>query len=133
MTKATKQGEVQKFVKGQLEEAQKRWALLEDEAQKVVKNLVARGMESRKEIEGLLTRLNGPEQVAAEKVKELSKRAGEARAELKKRLDGLQTRVVEAAGVASQSQVKAISRELTRLSKKLDTLVGKKPKPEVRA
>lgn len=133
MAKTTKQGEVQKFVKGQLEEAQKRWAVLEDEAQKVVKNLVARGVESRKELEGLLTRFNGSELVSTEKVKELSKRAGEARTELKKRLDGLQTRVVEAAGVASQSQVKALSRELTRLSRKLDSLAGKKAKPEVRA
>ena len=40
--------------------------------------------------------------------------------ELRKRLDGLQTKVVEAVGVASQSQVKEINRELSRLSKKLD-------------
>lgn len=133
MTKA-KQGDVQKFVKGQLVEAQKRWQLLEGEAQKVVNNLVSRGRDSRKELEGLLSKLNHSELVSADKVRELSKRAVEAKGELKKRLDGLQTKVVEAAGVASQSQVKAIGRELTKLSRKLDTLVTKKTsKPDVRA
>ena len=98
MAKATKQLEVQKFVKGQLAEAQKRWAALEDEANKAVKNLVAKGTESRKELEGLFSKLQ---------TAELSKRANDASTGLKKKLDGLQTRVVEAAGVASQSQVKA--------------------------
>ena len=123
MAKSTKQSEVQKFVKGQLLEAQKRWQLFEGEANKAVKTLVARGADSRKELEGLLTRLNGAE---------LTKRATEARTGLKKRLDGLQNRVVEAAGVASQSQVKALSRELNKLSKKLDALAGKRAKPEAR-
>lgn len=123
MAKATKQLEVQKFVKGQLAEAQKRWAALESEANKAVKNLVAKGTESRKELEGLFSKLQ---------TVELSKRANDASTGLKKKLDGLQTRVVEAAGVASQSQVKALSRELGKLSRKLDSLAGKKGKPEAR-
>lgn len=124
MAKTTKQGEVQKFVKAQLAEAQRRWAAWEGEANKAVKTLVAKGTESRKELEGLLTKLNGAE---------LSKRAGDAGNGLKKKLDGFQNRVVEAAGVASQSQVKALSRELGKLSRKLDSLAGKKGKPEARA
>jgi hypothetical protein len=105
MTKPTKQIEVPKFVKVQLAEAQKRWQLFEGEANK------------------LLTKLNGAE---------LTKRATEAGTDLKKRLDGLQNRVVEAAGVASQNQVKALSRELNKLSRKLDAMAAKKAKPEAR-
>ncbi len=43
--------------------------------------------------------------------------------ELRKRLDGLQTKAVEAVGVASQAQVKELNRELSRLSKKLDQIL----------
>jgi hypothetical protein len=128
-----KAAEVQKFVKGQLEEAQKRWQLLEGEAKKVASNLVTRGQQSRKELEGLINKLNQADLVSTERVKLLSKKAVEARGALRKRLDGLQTRVIEAAGVASQSQVKAIGKELSKLSRKLDALVGKKGKPDARA
>jgi polyhydroxyalkanoate synthesis regulator phasin len=127
----TQKDDVQGFLKGQLEEAKERLTQLEDEAQKVVKNLVARGQKSREEIEGLLAKLNSAE--LAPTVRELSRRATIATAEVRKKLDGLQTRVIEATGVASQSQVKAIGKEIARLSKKVDGLVGKKPKGEVRA
>ena len=46
--------------------------------------------------------------------------------EVKNRFDGLQARVVEAAGVASQSQLDELNRELDRLSKKIDALSGAK-------
>ncbi len=126
------------FVKGQLVEAQKRFVGLEKEAEKVLKNLAARGADSRKELEGLLGRINAGEFNPLEnpRVQELGKRANQAGAEVKKRLDGLQTRVVEAVGVASQTQVKEINRELGKLSRKLDSLIsGKKPasKSEPRA
>ncbi|MBF5041172.1 hypothetical protein FGE12_02125 [Aggregicoccus sp. 17bor-14] len=130
--------QLEAFVKGQLGEAQKRIAGLEKEAEKVLKNLAARGADSRKELEGLLGRINSGEfnPLESARVRELGKKANQAGAEVKKRLDGLQTRVVEAVGVASQTQVKEINRELGKLSRKLDTLLGgKKPsaKSEPRA
>jgi uncharacterized protein YukE len=130
--------QLETFVKGQLLEAQKRFAGLEKEAEKVLKNLAARGADSRKELEGLLGRINAGEfnPLESERVQQLGKKANQAGAEVKKRLDGLQTRVVEAVGVASQTQVKEINRELNKLSRKLDTLItGKKPasKSEPRA
>jgi hypothetical protein len=122
--------QLETFVKGQLGEAQKRFSGLEKEAEKVLKNLAVRGTESRKELEGLLGRINAGEfnPLESARVKQLGKKANQAGAEVKKRLDGLQTRVVEAVGVASQTQVKEINRELGKLSRKLDALIsGKKP------
>lgn len=136
--------QVQQFVKGQLEEAQKRFAGLEEEAQRVLGNLLERGRESRKELEGLLAKFNAGELKLLENdaVKNWTQRAGQAGTEVRKRVEDLQTRmgefqarVVEAAGVASQSQLKDLSRELHRLSKKVDALVGggkKAAKAEVR-
>ncbi len=42
------------------------------------------------------------------------------------RLDKLQTRLMEAVGVASSGQVQRISRELAKISKKLDALSSSK-------
>lgn len=127
---ANQMNQLESFVKGQLDEAQKRFSGLEKEAEKVLKNLAVRGTESRKELEGLLGRINAGEfnPLESARVKQLGKKANQAGAEVKKRLDGLQTRVVEAVGVASQTQVKEINRELGKLSRKLDALIGgKKP------
>jgi hypothetical protein len=96
-SKNHKSNNIQVFVKEHLEEAQKRVVAFEAEAE--------RGKEQRKELEGLVKRVNG-----------------EAGTEVRKRLDGLQQRVVEATGFATQSQVRQISRELAKLSKKLDAL-----------
>ena len=128
--KAVAAGGVESFVKLQLEEAQKRFAGLEKEAEKALKNLAARGADTRKELEGLLERINAGEfnPLESDRVRQLGKRANQAGVEVKKRLDGLQTRMVEAVGVASQTQVKEINRELGKLSRKLDSLLGgKKP------
>jgi hypothetical protein len=52
-----------------------------------------------------------------------------------KKAGSLQGRVIRAAGVATQGQIKALNRELKALSRKLDALVEKKsgPKPDARA
>lgn len=117
--KAVASAQVQTFLKGQISEAQKALASLETEAEKVLAKIVARSRASRKELEALL-----PKDLS----KDLTKRATKASNVAKKRLDGLQTRVVEAVGVASQTQVREINRELTKLSKKLDAVLttGKK-------
>ncbi len=115
------------LAKGGLEEAQKRFQGLETEAQKLVKDLKVRGEASRKDVEALLAKLDGKELnqlLEHPRVKELGRKANQASTSLRKRLNGLQTRVVETTGVASQAQVKEIRRELSKLSKKLDELVG---------
>jgi hypothetical protein len=123
-TKNGKSTQIQTFVKGQLEEAQKRFTALEGEAEKVLKNLVARGKESRKELEGLVTKLNAGELVDTTSLKTLGKKAGQAGSEVLEKIGSLQTRVVEAAGVASQSQLRELNKEISRLSKKLDSVLG---------
>ncbi|MBI3185070.1 MAG: hypothetical protein HYZ28_23285 [Myxococcales bacterium] len=117
---------LQQFVKGQLEEARERFDNFEKEAEQVLKKLIARGKAQRKELEGLIVKLNAGELLSSPAVKQLGKRASQARSELRKRLDLLQARVVQASGVATQRQVRDINRELGRLSKKLDTLIGKR-------
>ena len=131
---------VQGFVKEQIDDAQKRLAAFESEAQKVLETIADRAQRSRKDVEGLLQRFNGLEQLrdGLEQLRELnpldpqsrkaiSKKATQARNEVQKKLNQLQTRVVESVGVASQAQVREINREIARLSKKLDSLIGKKP------
>ncbi len=128
---ATKnQKTVQAFVKGQLEEAQKRFTVLETEAEKVLKNLVARGKESRKELEGLVGRFNAAELAT------LGKKAEKAGSEVLEKIGQIQNRVIAVTGVASQDQLREVNRELGKLSKKIDSLLGgKKPagKTEPRA
>lgn len=108
-------------------EAQKRIKGLEVEAEKVVQGLKARGQESRKELETLLAKvdkLEPKELLAHPRVKELSRKVDQASTELRKRFGGLKNGMVESVGVASQSQVKQIHREISKLSKKLDEVVG---------
>jgi polyhydroxyalkanoate synthesis regulator phasin len=127
-------GQIQEFVRSQIEDAHKRFSTFEEDATRVLEGLITRGRESRKELEGLLAKVGDGNlnPLDSERVKQLNRRASKARNDLRKRLDHLQTRVVEAAGVASQSQVRDITRELSKLSKKVDSLVGKKPKAEPR-
>src|SRR5512133_3965584 len=123
--------DLQKFVMTQLDEAQKRFQLLEHDAEKALKGLVERGRESRKELEKLVNRLQGEIHLFdSATVKQIGKRAEAATVEMRKRLDALQMRVVEASGVASQGQVKELRSEINRLAKKIDALTGKAPKPE---
>ncbi len=120
--------DVQGFVKGQFTVAQKRLVAFEAEAEKVLKNLIARGQDSRKELDALLERLSAAElKVLNGSLRELAKRAQEASAEARKKLEEFQARVLEVAGVASQTQVRALKGQLNKLSRRLDTLTGEKP------
>lgn len=107
--------DVQDFVVGQLEEARKR-------IQSFEKDLVKRGRAQQKEIESLIRDLRSGKQL-----KTLEKQANAATTEVKKRLDGLQESVLDALGVASRDEIREIHRELARLTKRVDTLVSKKP------
>lgn len=103
-----KAAEVQAFVKEQFGEAQKR-----------IQDLVSKGKESSQKLMGNPT------------VKRLGKRAGAAGTEMMKRLDSLQNRMIEASGMATQSQIRDLNKEIGRLSRKVESLL--KGKPEVRA
>jgi hypothetical protein len=125
-----KNNDVQGFVKGQFGIAQKRLVAFEAEAEKVLKNLIARGQDSRKELDALLERLSAAElKVLNGSLRELVKRAQDVSQEARKKLEEFQDRILEVAGVASQNQVRALNRQLTKLSRRLDSL----DKPDARA
>lgn len=106
--------DVQEFVVGQLEEARKRIQVLE-------KDLVKRGRAQQKEIEVLIKNIRSGKQA-----KILEKQATVAAADVKKRLDGLQTQVLGVLGIASHTEIEQLNRELAKLTKKVDTLVSRK-------
>jgi hypothetical protein len=106
--------EVQAAVVSQLEDARKRLVTFE-------KELVKRGRQQQREIEAVLKSVRSGKQL-----KQIEKSATAAGHEVKKRLDGLQEQVLGVLGVASREDIQTLSRELARLSKKIDTL-GKKP------
>jgi hypothetical protein len=105
---------IQEFVVAHLEDARKQLVKFE-------KELAARGKQQRKEIEAVISQVKSGRQLKA-----LKSQANEVGSEVRKRLDGLQGKLVEAVGVASVAQVKEINRELSKLAKKLDTLSKKK-------
>ncbi|MCC6333265.1 MAG: hypothetical protein IT380_04650 [Myxococcales bacterium] len=107
--------EVQDFVVVQLEEARKR-------IQSFEKELVKRGRTQQKELESVISSIRSGKQL-----KKLEKQASAASGEVRKRLDGLQTTVLDALGVASRDEIRQIHREIARLSKRVDTLITKKP------
>lgn len=122
--------DVQGFVKGQLGIAQKRLVAFEAEAEKVLKNLIARGQDSRKELDALLERLSAAElKVLNGSLRELIKRAQDVSQEARKKLEEFQGRILEVAGVATQTQVRSLNRQLSKLSRRLDSL----DKPDARA
>jgi hypothetical protein len=125
---AMAKNDVQGFVKGQFTVAQKRLVAFEVEAEKVLKNLIARGQDSRKELDALLERLGTAElKVLNGTLRDLVKRAQDVSQEARKKLEEFQARVLEVAGVASQNQVRALNRQLTKLSRRLDSITGDKP------
>ncbi|HVG64416.1 MAG TPA: hypothetical protein VNA24_37990 [Hyalangium sp.] len=111
------------FVKQQISDAQKRIEGLEHEAEKVFRNLKARSRGPAREVEKFLGQISPDTLLDSPRVKELGRKATQVRSDLRKRLDGIQTKAVEAVGVASQAQVKELNRELSRLSKKLDQIL----------
>ena len=101
---------IQEFVFAHLEDARKHLLKLE-------KELAARGKQQRKEIEAVISRVQSGRQLKAFK-----SQATEVGTEVRKQLNGLQGKLVEAVGVASVAQVKEINRELSKLAKKLEKL-----------
>ena len=106
--------DVRGFVLAQVEGARKQLQAFE-------KKLVKRGRSQQKELEALLKSVRTGKQLKA-----VEKQLSTASVELKKRLEALQTQALSTLGVATQSEISQIYRELTKLSKKLDALVTKK-------
>ena len=103
----TKSSEVPAFVKEQLVEAQKRFVVIQ-----------GRGREDHQGVGG-----EGPASSRLTTAKRTKALGSEVRKKKRKRS---RTALIQAAGVATQSQIKVLTRELSKLSKKVDALVEKK-------
>lgn len=105
---------LQKKVAGQLQEAKAAVNRME-------KEVVALGAKQRKELEALVARVQSGAQFTV-----LTKKLKGGQQELKKRFEELQSRLMEALGVATHAEVEALNRELARLNKKIDRLLKTK-------
>lgn len=125
---------VPEFLREPLEAAQARLAEFEGEAQKVFKDLVQKGKESRKEVAVLVQRLSKQDwkvdelkdrvtklrEHGMERAQELRGRAESFRSDAMEKLEELQTKAVAFLGVATREQVEELSRELERLARRLE-------------
>lgn len=121
------------FLREPLEAAQARLESFEEEAQKVFKDLVQKGRESRKDFADLVQRLSvqdGYDELRGrvgklrtqgkQRAQALRGKAETFRSDAMERLEDLQSKAIEFLGVASREQVEELSRELERLVKRLD-------------
>lgn len=116
-SKQSAQGDAQGFVVAQLEEARRRIEHFE-------KELVKRGRAQQRELEAIIRSVRDGTQLKA-----LEAQASVAGAEVKKRLDGLQSSVLTVLGVASRDDLRLIQRELTKLTKRVNGLATRRPTP----
>lgn len=146
---AEKSVKVPEFLRESIDAAQARFEVLEGESRKVLGEVVARGKEGRKELEHLVQKLSKQDWT----VEDLKARIGRLSAHGRKlgvqglhaaalwrgrathealaRLAELQARAISFLGVASREQVEDLSRELARLSKRLEK--GRRPRRARRA
>jgi hypothetical protein len=122
------------FLKEPIEAAQARIGVLEEEAQRVIKDLMVRGRASRKDIEHIVHKLSKqdwtfPEMKqrleklrdqGAERAAEWRGKAESFRAETLERMVELQGRAVAFLGVATREQVEELAKELERLGRRLE-------------
>src|SRR5512133_173123 len=122
------------FLREPLVAAQARLEAFEEEAQRVLKDLVDRGRASRKDIEHMVQRLSKqdfsfPEmrqrleklrEQSVERAAEWRDRAETFRTEALDRMIELQNRAVHFLGVATREQVEDLSKELERLAKRFE-------------
>ncbi len=125
---------VPEFLREPLEAAQARLIEFEEEAQRVFKDLMQKGRESRKDVADLVQRLSKQDwkmdelkdrvsklrEQGMERAHELRGRADAFRADALEKLEELQTKAVEFLGVATREQVEELSRELERLARRID-------------
>jgi polyhydroxyalkanoate synthesis regulator phasin len=122
------------FLREPLVAAQARLEAFEEEAQRVLKDLVDRGRASRKDLEHMVQRLSKqdfsfPEmrqrleklrEQSVERAAEWRGRAETFRTEALDRMLELQSRAVHFLGVATREQVEELSKELDRLAKRFE-------------
>jgi len=124
---------VPEFLNDQLENAKERFTKLEESAEKSVKELIAKGKASRKDLEALLVKVSKDDRVTdlrgrleklqktgAVRAEELRDRAETFRAEALERIVELQGKAVKFLGVATRDQVEELHRELDRLAKRFE-------------
>ena len=125
---------VPEFLREPLVAAQARIGQIEEEAQRVLKDLVDRGRSSRKDIEEIVHRMSRqdfslPEvkqrleklrDQGAERAAGLRDRAESFRSDAVERMLELQARAVQFLGVATREEVHELSRELERLAKRFE-------------
>jgi hypothetical protein len=125
---------VPEFLKEPLEAAQARLGHLEEEAQRVIKDLMVKGRTSRKDIEQMVHRLSKQDwtfpdvKLRIEKLREQGVgraaewrgKAESFRAEALERVVELQSKAVAFLGVATREQVDELSKELERLARRLE-------------
>jgi hypothetical protein len=125
---------VPEFLREPLEAAQARLGQLEEEAQRVIRDLMDRGRAGRKDIEEIVNRLSKqdwtfPEMKqrleklrdqGAERAAEWRDKAETFRAEALDRVIDLQARAISFLGVATRDQVEELSKELDRLARRIE-------------
>lgn len=127
---------VPEFLREPLEAAQVRIGQIEEDAKKLLEDLMDKGRASRKDFEQIVHRLtlqdlssSLPElkqrieklrDQGAERAAELRDRAETLRSEALERMSDLQSRAVAFLGVATREQVEELSKELERLSRRLE-------------
>lgn len=125
---------VPEFLREPLVAAQARLGHFEEEAQRVLKDLMDKGRASRKDLEHMVTRLSKqdwtfPEMKhrieklrdqGVERATEWRGRAETFRADALERMIELQGRAVAFLGVATKEQVQELSKELDRLARRIE-------------
>jgi hypothetical protein len=125
---------VPEFLREPLEAAQARLEQFEEEAQRVLKDLMERGRASRKDFEHIVQKLSKqdwtfPEmkhridklrEQGVERAVEWRGKAETFRAEALERVMDLQGRAIAFLGVATREQVDEISKELDRLARRIE-------------
>lgn len=139
---------VREFLREPLAAAHERIGQLEEEAQRVIKDLMNRGRASRKDIEHIVARLSRQDWTFPEMKQRLEKlreqgveraaewrgRAETFRAEALERMLDLQTRAVSFLGVATRDEVRELSKEIDRLSRRIEKAVkGRRPRKNGRS
>ncbi len=146
-TESSRNVKVPEFLREPLNAAQARLEQFETEAQRVFRDLMDRGRASRKDIEQMVHKLSQqdwsfPEmrqrleklrEQGVERATEWRGRAETFRAEALERMIELQSRAVHFLGVATREQVDELSKELDRLSRRIDGKGEKAKKPAKRA
>jgi hypothetical protein len=127
---AEKNVKVPEFLREPLEAAQSRLGTLEEETQRVLKDLMKKGKASSRELAEMLQKLSRQDwnveqvmgrlkKVRTQGLELATEWTDRARAEAVERLLELQHKAIAFLGVASRDQVEELSRELERLARRL--------------